>query len=417
MKLRNYRLLIILSFAQLLAMLIWYNYSAVLPLLREEWALSETKSGYILAVFQGGYVISVLIAGWASDRWGAKVVFAVSSIETGIFSCLFALRADGYVSALVLRGLAGIGQGGLYVPGIRMLCDEYADKRRNTAIAIYTAALVGANAATYLITAPLAVAYGWRLATLSTSVWAFLGAFIVWRGVSEDPTEKNDPANSEMAFETMTTPAQARIVKWIITLLILAYSGHMWELYAFWGWIGPYLSAHFQLIGGLGLTESLQWSGLISGIVIMVGGLAPVMGSTLMNRKGFSVSALIFVTLGMVFALFFGLFIRLPTLLLIPLAVLYGIVATADSSLYKAELSRYITANKMGTFLGLQSFAGYATTILSTALFGYIVEHFGWQGAFAMLAIGSVTAIISIISVTRLRIYVTNSVKGGEMTE
>lgn len=402
MKSRDYRLLVKLCLAQFLAMMIWYNYSAVLPLLRKEWALNEAKLGYILAAFQGGYVISVLIAGWASDRWGAKVVFAVSAIETGIFGCLFALKADGFVSALVLRCLAGIGQGGLYVPGIRILCNKYSDKQRNTAIAIYTASLVGANAAAYFLAAPLAAAYGWRLSVLLTSVWAFLGAFIVWRYVSDSPSEQSVAAPLETRNEAALSPAQVRRYRWIVALLILAYSGHMWELYAFWGWIGPFFSAHFQLIGGFGFNESLQLSGLISGIVIMVGGLAPVIGSSLMNKKSFSFSTIIFCSLGMACALLFGRLIGLPTVILVPIAILYGIIATADSSLYKMELSRFISAEQMGTFLGIQSFVGYATTIVSTALFGYIVEHFGWQNAFSLLALGSVAAIIGIIIVTRI---------------
>lgn len=388
------RLLGLLSLSQFLAMMIWYNYSAVLPVLRQEWGLSQTMVGRILAAFQAGYVAVVLFAGWASDRWGAKKVFALAALETGIFGCLFPLLAHDYQSAFWLRALAGLGQGGLYVPGIRLLCDRFEGKARNTALAVYTTALVFAYAAAYFVAAPLASAYGWRFALLSTSVWAFVAAALVWWLVEEPRKESRLEKERRLQLGRLANPRA-----WLI---ILAYSGHMWELYALWGWVGAFLAAHLQAVSGYDVAAAMRLAGLGGGVVIIAGGLAPVGGSWLANRRGFTVAAVVLGLAGTVGALSLGWLLHLPTWLVMTAAILYGIIATADSSIYKAELSVSVPAEALGTFLGLQSFLGFGVTIVSTALFGQILQASNWGLAFTALTGGGVVAAVAAAAAHRI---------------
>ena len=46
------RILAILCLAQFGSMLVWYNFAAVLPLLRGEWQLNNDQAGTILSAFQ-----------------------------------------------------------------------------------------------------------------------------------------------------------------------------------------------------------------------------------------------------------------------------------------------------------------------------------------------------------------------------
>jgi MFS family permease len=43
---------------------------------------------------------------------------------------LFALYADDYYSGLILRGLTGIGMGGTYMPGLKLVAERFESTRR-----------------------------------------------------------------------------------------------------------------------------------------------------------------------------------------------------------------------------------------------------------------------------------------------
>ena len=53
------RVLIVAGIA-LFFVLVWFNYSAVLPLVVEEWDLSGTQAGIVFGAFQAGYLVAFL---------------------------------------------------------------------------------------------------------------------------------------------------------------------------------------------------------------------------------------------------------------------------------------------------------------------------------------------------------------------
>ena len=52
------QILVVMNIAMILGYMPWYNFSAVLKYLSVEFHLSTSDIGWILAAFQGGYVIS-----------------------------------------------------------------------------------------------------------------------------------------------------------------------------------------------------------------------------------------------------------------------------------------------------------------------------------------------------------------------
>jgi hypothetical protein len=56
----------------------WYNFSAVVPLLVKEFALSASQIRVIISAFQIGYVLIVLFTSWLSDAIGPKRVTQAS---------------------------------------------------------------------------------------------------------------------------------------------------------------------------------------------------------------------------------------------------------------------------------------------------------------------------------------------------
>ncbi len=63
------RMLAVASVSLLLSILVWFNYSAVLPRIVAEWELSGIHAGLIFSAFQAGYLVAIIPAGILVDRY------------------------------------------------------------------------------------------------------------------------------------------------------------------------------------------------------------------------------------------------------------------------------------------------------------------------------------------------------------
>jgi MFS family permease len=130
-------MLLVVSVALFMSVLVWFNYSAVLPLIVEEWGLSGVRAGIIFAAFQAGYLVTIVPMGMTADRYSARWTIAGGAVGTGVFSLLFALVAEGFLMGTALRFASGLFMTGVYVPGMRFLSDWYPIEDRGTAIGLY----------------------------------------------------------------------------------------------------------------------------------------------------------------------------------------------------------------------------------------------------------------------------------------
>src|SRR3972149_7904149 len=110
--------LLALSSAEIATMPTFGSYSAVLPVLHVEWHLTAAQAGGIFAGQQIGYTAAVLVLSSLTDIIGVRTIYLLSAIWNGVFGILFALFANGFTSALVLRTFGGIGLAGADMPGV-----------------------------------------------------------------------------------------------------------------------------------------------------------------------------------------------------------------------------------------------------------------------------------------------------------
>src|SRR5512146_66770 len=118
---RDLRWLLLLCTCQLFIMLVFINYSAGLPLLRQEWGMNNTQAGMIFSVYQLGYIASGVLLSALTDRIDTKLIFISAAFCSAIGNLLFALFAHDFTTGLILRALTGIGMGGTYMPGLKLV--------------------------------------------------------------------------------------------------------------------------------------------------------------------------------------------------------------------------------------------------------------------------------------------------------
>ncbi len=404
-------ILIMMCLSMLLAYIPWYNYSAVAGLLSKQYSLNPISVGLVISAFQLGYVVMVPFTGWLADRVGIRLVLMVATAATFVFSMAFGLFANSYVSILVLRLLTGVACGAIYAPGMSLISNWFEPRRRGMAIGAYTGALTAAYAGSYFIAAPIAAAYGWRAGIIWSSLPALLG-FILLFWVLEAPKEAHlayDGAAAPAAIPPEPCPTGGYAGPGLVTL---SYMGHMWELYTFWGWIGPSMVAA-AVIGGASLVHATAFGGILAAAIILIGAPACYLWGLFADRFGRFASIVVALVLSGVAELLIGWLVH--SLILMTLVGLWiGFWVIADSAQYKAALTEMSEKRVRTTLLGFQSALGFLMGVFGPAIFGAMVKTANpgivnpadaqvWWPAFSFLAIFPVIGILAAIGLARTR--------------
>ena len=392
-----------MSVAMIVSYLPWYNFSAVLKYISQEFNLTSADTGHIIAVFQAGYVLVVLLTGWLSDKLGAKRVVMGATLLTPIFSTSFVFVVYDKESILIMRLLTGCAAGAIYVPGMALISDWFAPNERGGALGAYTAAITVANAGGYFIAGPIAASDGWRVGMLWTSAPVFLAFLIVWLLVKEKPMRKIDFDGTK----ALPAPQGGYSGPAVITG---AYMGHMWELYAFWAWLGPFMVA-CAAQSGMESNAAVKWGSLMASVITMAGAPAVWLMGRVADKLGRTGTILICASASIMGEFVFGYMIGHGLGLIVFCGVWIGFWAVSDSAVYKAGLTDMCTANIRATMLGLQSAIGFSMTIIAPLAFGKVLQMYNpgtdptaatiWGPAFVVLGIGALLAPVSAMFLRR----------------
>jgi MFS family permease len=382
----------------LLAYLPWYNFSAVLPILRRDFSLTDGQVGNILSVFQAGYVAVVLLTGWLADRIGDRRVVIAGTLGVALCSTVFAFLARDFASILALRALTGMFAGAIYAPGLALLSRWFAPSQRGLALGAYTGALTAAYAGSYFVAGPLAASSGWQAGILWTSLPSLLGVVLLLL-VPEHPPQ------SVTVMTDTHTGLEERVLNAPALLITGAYMGHMWELFAFWGFVGPAMVAA-ATAAGLQSDAAAGLGNQMAAVMILMGAPAPWLAGAVADRIGRSTTAALCLLASMPASLLFGWLIGGALLPVIALGLWYGFWVIADSAIYKAGLTDIVSTRIRASSLGLQSALGFGVSIISPSVFGQVLEatNLGresatvWGPAFAVLALGPFVGLILLVA-------------------
>lgn len=403
-------ILLIMTVAMFLGYLPWYNFSAVLNYLAADFNLTSGQIGYILASIQVGYIIVVIFTGWLSDKVGELKIVTWATLLTGVCSTSFVWLAKDFYSILVLRLLTGLSAGAIYVPGISYLSRWYTSNERGKAIGIYTGALTAAYAGGYFVAAPLASKYGWQSGILWTSLPVFIAALLLLLIIKQKP-----PVNLE---EIILADKKSDPVKPAPeggyggpVLITTSYLGHMWELYAFWGWIGPFLVA-CTLVAGYEEKMAVALGGKLAALVILFGVPAVSLWGIIADKLGRTKAIIIAALCSLTAELFLGFLYGHSLIIIVIFSFWTGFWVIADSPIYKVGLTEMVSYKIRSTALGFQSALGYIMTVISPIVFGMVLEYQNgiinpiyadkWGLAFLLLGVGALLAPLTALILRKL---------------
>jgi MFS family permease len=387
--------------SELGTLLVFSNFSALLPLLKREWHLSDTQAGAITGFYQVGYIAAVAILATLTDYMPPRRIYLLSAFWAGLTSLVFAFWADGFVSALLLRGLVGLGLAGTYMPGMRMVAERFASGRRGFAMGCYIGTFTVGTSVSLLVTAWAHAFWGWRWAFAVTGMGPLAAGIIGWlvlpRGMAPVPTL----AGGEVGW----LAGLAAVLRNRSALrLIAAYGGHTWELMGMRGWIVPFFTASL-VARGADLAEATRAAALAGSAVLAVGALPHPFSGLLSDRLGRARPISSFMLLSAACSLAIGWALPWSWGWLVPLGILYGILVTAESAIISTGVAEHAEPRYLGRTMALQSTVGFSLGALGPMAFGAALDWAprlgasadgAWVWGFALLGAGALVGPLSV---------------------
>jgi MFS family permease len=382
---RRWRMLGILSVAELLGMSLWFAASAVSPQLAVRWALDSQQTGWLTTIVQLGFVFGTALAAMlnVADIVPSRRLFAGTAAAAAIANAAI-LVAPGYESALALRFFTGFFLAGVYPPAMKMI-STWFQSQRGLAIGTIVGALTVGKATPYLIHALPNV--GVDSVILTASAGAILASFLVIAAYHDGPYPF---ASRPFSWGLVATVVSVR--EW--RLATSGYLGHMWELYAFWTWIPAFLAASVAASRAPDTSKGVV--SLIAFGTIAVGGAGCVWGGLTADKTGRERLVTIALAVSGTCSLIVGLFFGAPVWAIAPVALVWGFFVVADSAQFSALVTESVPSHAVGTALTVQTSLGFLLTMLTIQGIPSIAARIGWQWAFAVLAAGPAFGIAAI---------------------
>ena len=388
---------------EMATMLVFLNYTAILPILQAEWRMSHGQAGLIFSAYQACYLLAVLVLASLTDRMDTRTIYLGSAVWAGLAGVAFAFFADGFRSATVLRALGGIGLAGTYVPGMRLVAERFATERRGLAIACYASAFGLGSAISLALTGHLALLTGWRIAMGVTAAGPLLAAALAAAVLSPAPPPPRVRSGRGPRL------LDARVFKNRPALwMIGAYSAHNWELFGMRAWLPPFL-AGVLIRRGSSVIEASSLAATLASGVLLVGAASNVVGGWASDRWGRVRIIVVSQALSAACSLTIGWLFTAPLWAILTLAAVYGIFVTSESGALSTGVTELAEPSALGATLAVQSCIGFLAAAVAPAAVGFLLDRlqsaFPWQWgpAFGILALGVLLGPVSIAALRRVQ--------------
>ena len=298
----------LLALVLVLSMSTWFSATAVLPQLDRVFDLSSSAQAGLTIAVQVGFVVGALLSSLVNlpDVLSPQRVVSWGSVGAATVN-IGLVWAGGPTAAIVLRFLTGLFLAGVYPPALKLMATWYS-RGRGTALGLMVGALTVGSALPHLVNGLGGVA--WEPVIALTSLLTVAGGLIAGLAIREGPFPVPravfDPRQVGRSFANRG-----------VRLASFGYFGHMWELYAMWGWFLVFFNEAIARSGN----PSTSLAPVVTFAVIGIGGLGCWIGGVMGDRWGRSRTTILMMAVSGACAIAVGPLLGGPIWLLIAVSL------------------------------------------------------------------------------------------------
>jgi sugar phosphate permease len=374
----NYTVLLITWFGWISIYLARSVLPPVLPVLREELALTYAQAGLLETAYLVGYIISKLPAGALSNRYGPRRVLAVSMVGYGV-ATLLTSRAAGFVDIFTLRFLVGLFQG-VHLPVANALLSERFGAKQNRAIGFNESGANIGNTLAFPLTVTILSAFSWRYAFLFLSIPAFLlsmGALIFMKEEPEKYVNNNVSTGKQLGdYRHVLVP---------FAISHAAYNLILRTTFTF----TPIFLVDFR---GMDVTTA----GFVAMVLPLAGIFAKISSGFVSERLG---SKRAIISASAMSAVLLTMLVFIPAWALVPNLIVLGLMLYSFSPIIYSSTTSALPSELKSMGLGVVTMFGNIVGAVSTTLVGALIDGSGYVATFTI-----VTA-ITLLSGLIIQIY------------
>ena len=168
------------------------------PSIQREYAVNPVLMGIVFSAFSWTYFLAQVPSGVLLDRFGTRVIYAVSLFSWSLVTLLHSL-ATGFVSLLGLRLALGVAEAPCFPANSNVVALWFPRSERGRAIGVYTAAeYVGLSFMSPILFWILN-SFGWRTLFASAGAVGVVAAF-VFGARYRDPGDHASVGSEEIAY-------------------------------------------------------------------------------------------------------------------------------------------------------------------------------------------------------------------------
>ncbi len=343
----------------------------LLPVIRDGLALSYAQAGLLVSAFTVSSGLSQAPIGMLADRFTPRTVIVLGLFGTAVCMVLFGLALEYWLLLVVLVAM-GVVAGTYHAPAATALAQAFEKDRLGRALGMHT---VGGNLsffATPLVAGGLiAATQTWRTPYLAFAVAPLLAAVLLTVTASRQPQPAAHPGGVSLIGDIVGV---FRVIGPLLTAVIifqLVYAA-----------ISSFMAVY--LVDARGFEPALA---AFAVSVPSFGSLAGApLGGALSDR--WSRRPVILLSMICVGPLLL-LLVIVPTVLLLPVMLLMGLVASMRMPVVEGLLLDRAPAERRATVLGTYYLVAQEIGGLGAPALGALATGFGIATAFAAVATGA----------------------------
>jgi MFS family permease len=365
------------------------NFPAMQPQFEALWGLTKIESGLIFGIFFGGVLTGTPILSPLADKFDPRRIWLCSATLMALSAFGFAFLAEGFWSAMLFRGLTGLGLSGVYMPGLKILSDRLEGRTQTRATVVYTASFIIGFSVSFAMTGEVAAAFGWQWAFITAGVALVIAALLV---LPIPPAEDHHMRAEDTHIMEFRPTLRARPAMAFIT----AYGAHCWEAFTLGSWSVAVLTFHLTAFEpNLNPAFNPIWVATVAGLM---GFPASVIGNELCLRFGRRRVIFFISAASAAVSAIFGFLLWLPYWFLVMMSFAGAFMISLDSGSLGAGMVQRAPKGYTAATMAVYSMAGFGAGLIGPFVFGAVLDlvgatnTLGWGLAYASVGFATLVA-------------------------